>query len=105
VLLDEIQRAPGIFQILRSIIDQRRRKGIRAGQLLLLGSASIELLKQSAESLAGRIAYLELTPFTVGETTTLESGAVDRLWVHGGFPDSFLALEDSASFRRRLAFI
>ena len=66
VVLDEIQRAPGVFQALRGIIDQRRRKGIRAGQFLLLGSASIELLKQSAETLAGRISYLELTPLTRG---------------------------------------
>ena len=58
VILDEIQRAPGLFQVLRGVIDQRRRKGIRAGEFLLLGSASMDLLQQSAESLAGRIAYL-----------------------------------------------
>ena len=56
VILDEIHRAPGIFQVLRSVIDQRRHEGILAGEFLLLGSASIDLLKQSAESLAGRIA-------------------------------------------------
>ena len=67
VILDEIHRAPGIFQTLRSIIDRRRRKGQRTQQFLFLGSASIDLLKQSAESLAGRIAYLELTPFLIGE--------------------------------------
>src|SRR5712691_2989526 len=59
VVLDEIHRLPGLFQTLRSVIDRRRRKGIRNGQFLLLGSASMDLLHQSAESLAGRIAYLE----------------------------------------------
>jgi uncharacterized protein len=60
-ILDEIHRTPDIFQVLRGVIDRRRRKGIKAGQFLVLGSASIDLLRQSAESLAGRIAYLELT--------------------------------------------
>ena len=105
MILDEIHRAPGIFQVLRSIIDRRRHKGIRAGEFLLLGSASMDLLKQSAESLAGRIAYLELTPFTVREIETLGTNAVDRLWVRGGFPDSCLAPDDSGSFDWRLAFI
>lgn len=105
VILDEVHRAPGIFQTLRSLIDRRRRKGIRARQFLLLGSASIDLLKQSAESLAGRIAYLQLTPFTAGEVQALDANAVERLWVRGGFPDSFLAADDSASFEWRLAFI
>jgi predicted AAA+ superfamily ATPase len=105
VILDEIHRAPGIFQVLRGIIDRRRRKGIRAGEFLLLGSASMDLLKQSAESLAGRIAYLELTPFIVREVETLGLDAVDRLWVRGGFPDSYLVSGDSGSFNWRLAFI
>jgi predicted AAA+ superfamily ATPase len=105
VILDEIHRAPGISQTLRSLIDRRRRRGNRARQFLLLGSASIELLKQSAESLAGRIAYLELTPFTAGEVAALSTNAVDRLWARGGFPDSYLARDDSTSFEWRLAFI
>jgi predicted AAA+ superfamily ATPase len=105
VILDEIHRAPGIFQVLRGLIDRRRRKGIRAGEFLLLGSASMDLLRQSAESLAGRIVYLQLTPFTVGEIETLETGALDRLWTRGGFPDSFLAPDDTASLEWRLAFI
>jgi hypothetical protein len=105
VILDEIHRAPGIFQVLRSVIDQRRHEGILAGEFLLLGSASIDLLKQSAESLAGRIAYLELTPFTIKETFKLASNSPDQLWVRGGFPDSYLAADDSASFQWRLAFI
>jgi predicted AAA+ superfamily ATPase len=105
VILDEIHRAPGIFQVLRGIIDRRRRIETRACEFLLLGSASMDLLKQSAESLAGRIAYLELTPFTVREIETLGTNSIDRLWVRGGFPDSYLAPNDSASFDWRLAFI
>ena len=105
VVLDEIQRAPGIFQVLRSLIDQRRRRGIRTGQFLLLGSASIDMLQQSAESLAGRIAYLELTPFTVGEVKDRDVDAVNRLWVRGGFPDSYLAENDAASIEWRRSFV
>lgn len=105
VILDEIHRVPGIFQTLRGVIDRRRRKGIRTRQFLLLGSASMDLLKQSAESLAGRIAYLELAPFRVAEVEVLGPDTADRLWERGGFPDSYLAADDSASFRWRLAFI
>jgi len=105
VILDEIHRTPEIFAVLRGVIDRRRRKGIRAGQFLLLGSASIDLLKQSAETLAGRIFYLELTPFTGGEVTALGPESVERLWVRGGFPDSFLAADDLVSFEWRRAFI
>src|SRR5713101_5739838 len=101
VILDEIHRLPGIFQTLRSLIDRRRRKGKRTGQFLLLGSASIDLLQQSAETLAGRIAYLELTPFTVVEVYQTSAAAGDNLWVRGGFPDSFLAKNDIASFEWR----
>ena len=67
VILDEVQRAPEVFQTLRGLIDQGRRRGIRAGRFLLLGSASIDLLRQSGESLAGRIAHVELEPFNVLE--------------------------------------
>ena len=105
VILDEIHRAPNVFQTLRSVIDRRRRKGIRAKQFLLLGSASMDLLKQSAESLAGRIAYLHLAPFIVTEIGAFGANAADRLWERGGFPDSFLAEDDAASFQWRLAFI
>lgn len=91
--------------MLRSLIDSRRRKGQRSRQFLLLGAASIELLKQSAESLAGRIAYLELTPFTAPAVEGTGAGAFDRLWLRGGFPDSFLAVDDAASYEWRLAFI
>ena len=65
VIIDEVHRAPGLFAPLRSIIDERRRDGRRAGHFLLLGSASIDLLKQSSETLAGRITYCELHPFGV----------------------------------------
>ena len=105
VILDEIHRTPGIFQILRGLIDRRRRKGIKVGQFLVLGSASMDLLRQSAETLAGRIAYLELTPFTFPEVVQRGSSVADRLWVRGGFPDSFLADNDTASFEWRRAFI
>jgi len=105
VVLDEIHRLPGLFQTLRSVSDRRRRKGIRNGQFLLLGSASMDLLQQSAESLAGRIAYLELTPFTVAEIDARGTGASDRLWHRGGFPDSYLAKDAAASMEWRQAFI
>ncbi len=105
VILDEIHRLPGIFQTLRSVIDRKRRAGRKAGQFLLLGSASIDLMHQSAETLAGRIAYLELTPFTAAEVGEASPSATDRLWLRGGFPESFLADDDQASFEWRTAFI
>jgi predicted AAA+ superfamily ATPase len=105
VILDEIHRVPGIFEILRGLIDQRRRRGDRSGHFLLLGSASMDLLQQSAESLAGRIAYMELAPFSVGEVAGGSAELTDRLWVRGGFPESFLAESEAASLRWRAAFI
>jgi predicted AAA+ superfamily ATPase len=105
VILDEIHRVPGIFETLRSLIDQRRRKSKPASHFLLLGSASMDLLQQSAESLAGRIAYQELAPFSVGEVVAIEGQSMDRLWTRGGFPDSFLAANDDASFTWRTSFI
>lgn len=105
VILDEIHRVPGIFETLRSLIDQRRRKSKPARHFLLLGSASMDLLQQSAESLAGRIAYQELAPFSVGEVAAVEGQSMDRLWTRGGFPDSFLAANDEASFTWRTHFI
>lgn len=102
VILDEVHRAPDIFQTLRGLIDQGRRQGRSAGQFQLLGSALIDLLKQSGESLAGRISYIELAPFDV-----LETGAdhTSTLWVRGGFPSSFLAPDDQGSFDWRTDFI
>jgi len=105
VILDEIHRVPGIFQTLRSLIDQRRRKSRPARHFLLLGSASMDLLQQSAESLAGRIAYQELAPFSGTEVADFKDAPMDRLWTRGGFPDSFLSVNDEASFRWRTAFI
>ncbi len=98
VIFDEIHRLPGIFATLRSLIDQRRRKGKRKGQFLLLGCASIDLLQRSAETLAGRIAYEELTPFSVAEVAASGVRTTDQLWNRGGIPDSFLADSDEDSF-------
>ena len=102
VILDEVHRLPGLFQSLRGLIDRGRRRGRRAGRFLLLGSASVDLLRQSGESLAGRIAYLELGPFDVLEVA---AGSHDALWVRGGFPDSFLAADDARSLLWRENFI
>jgi len=102
VILDEIQRTPGLFNILRGVIDQRRRENYRTGQFLILGSASLDLLKQSSETLAGRIAYKELSGLTALEIGYHDQ---DRLWLRGGFPDSYQAQHDEASFRWRLNFI
>ncbi|GGA31726.1 ATP-binding protein [Dyella nitratireducens] len=102
VILDEIQRAPQLFQSLRGLIDAGRRHGRRHGRFLLLGSASIDLLKQSSESLAGRIRYLELPPIHAGE---IGVERLNALWLRGGFPESLLAVTDAASLRWRLDFI
>lgn len=102
VILDEVHRSPGLFPVLRGLIDQGRRAGRKSGQYLLLGSASLDLLKQSGETLAGRIAYLELTPFNVLETPSLPA---DDLWVRGGFPESLLASDATRSLRWRQDFI
>ncbi len=104
VILDEIHRTPELFATLRGIVDRRRRAGLRTGQFLVLGSASVELLKQSSESLAGRIAFVELAPISAGELPT-DRATVDRLWVRGGFPDSLLANTDASSLAWRRAFI
>jgi predicted AAA+ superfamily ATPase len=104
LVLDEIQRKPDLFPILRGVIDAQKRKGKLAGQFLLLGSASLDLLKQSSESLAGRLASMELTPL-LAEEVKAAGRAVDPLWIRGGFPDSFLARGDDASYQWRLAFI
>jgi len=105
VILDEIHRLPGIFQTLRGLIDQRRRQGRRSGQFLLLGSASIELLQQSSETLAGRVASIELPPLLEAEVMGSAPRADQTLWLRGGFPDSFLADTEADSFAWREAFI
>ncbi|TSE19909.1 hypothetical protein Talka_01257 [Tepidimonas alkaliphilus] len=102
VILDEVQRAPELFRTLRGLIDQGRRRGQGTGRFLVLGSASIELLRQSSESLAGRIRYLELGPLDAGE---VGAGRLQALWLRGGFPLSLLAASDAASLRWRLDFI
>ena len=102
VILDEIQRMPSLFESLRGLIDRGIRSGRKTGQFLILGSASIDLLKQSSESLAGRIAFTELAPFHVGEVA---SSSMDQLWLRGGFPVSFLAKSNSLSLRWRRDFI
>lgn len=104
IILDEIQRVPELFAILRGVIDRRRRQGHKTGQFLIVGSASLDLLKQASESLAGRIAYKELPGLTATEISA-DTGDQNTLWLRGGFPDSFLAKTDPASLRWRLNFI
>ncbi|WP_420633970.1 ATP-binding protein [Candidatus Palauibacter sp.] len=102
VILDEIQRVPDLFEPLRGVIDRRRRDGRRTGDFLLLGSASIDLLRQSGETLAGRVAYCEMQPLNVRE---VGHANVDDLWHRGGFPESLQAADDEASFEWRFDFI
>jgi hypothetical protein len=104
VVLDEIHRMPEVFQTLRGLIDRGRREGRRTGRFLVLGSASIDLLRQSGESLAGRIAYVELGPIRLAEIAPSFASLRD-LWVRGGFPDSLLAADDAASLAWRRDFI
>ena len=99
ICLDEIQLMPEFFSILRSEIDRDRK----AGRFLILGSASRDLIKQSTESLAGRISYTDLTPFLLKEVAGIS--AWSDLWLRGGFPDSVLADDDLDSFDWRLDFI
>lgn len=102
VIVDEVHRLPNLFQNLRGLIDRARRSGRRTGQFLLLGSASVDLLKQSGETLAGRIAYLKMHPIDGLEVADKD---IIPLWVRGGFPDSFLAANDRLSQRWRQDFI
>ncbi len=102
VILDEVQHMPELFPVLRSLIDEGRQNGLNTARFLLLGSATGELLRQSGESLAGRVAYLELPPLQA-----LELGAEqqNRLWLRGGFPNSLLAASESKSMDWRLHLI
>ena len=102
VILDEIHRMPNLFPALRGLIDRARRIGRRSGMYLILGSASLDLLQQSGETLAGRVRYLELTPFCLAELGPTDA---DQLWVRGGFPESFLASSDANSMAWRMDFI
>lgn len=103
IILDEIQRTPEIFAPLRGIIDKRRRAGQRKGQFLFLGSASLELLSQTSESLAGRIAYAQLSGLDVLEIDEAGIEKLDKslLWLRGGFPESLLAKNDTISIQWR----
>jgi predicted AAA+ superfamily ATPase len=96
IVLDEIQRLPDIFPVLRSLVDERRRAGENAAQFLLLGSASPDLLRQTSETLAGRISYLEMTPLMLNEVMAADDsmGTMDRHWFRGGYPGSYLAADD-----------
>ena len=102
VVIDEVQVVPDLFKTLRGQIDRRRRQGNRTGQFLLLGSASRALLHQGSESLAGRVSYHELMPFTLPETGAEE---LSPLWLRGGFPESFLAKSGRDSLTWREDFI
>ena len=107
VILDEVQRMPELFGILRGVIDQRRRMGQASGQFLLLGSATGVLMQQSSESLAGRVAYVELPPLLAPEIFTDQPSVADlnALWVRGGFPLSWLAPSDADSMTWREVFM
>ena len=112
VVLDEIHRVPEIFQVLRGQIDERRRMRKEGGKFLILGSASMDLLRQSSESLAGRISYVELAPLTVREVRNQDAlsecrptNGIDRLWLQGGFPPSYLRNDEKASLQWRSDFI
>ena len=93
IILDEIQRLPDLFPVLRGLIDKNRELGRRSGQFLLLGSASMDLLRQSSESLAGRISYLEMSGLNLVEVDGQQQGK-QNLWLRGGFPESYLANDD-----------
>jgi predicted AAA+ superfamily ATPase len=102
IILDEVQRSPEIFATLRGVIDRRRRAGHVVGQFLILGSASLDLLQQSSESLAGRISYATLSGLKPTEVT---ASGFDDLWLRGGFPNSFLSADNNTSFNWRQVFI
>ena len=102
ICLDEIQRAPDLFALMRSMVDERGSNG----SFLILGSASPALLRQSSESLAGRIRYLELTPFLLREVDKTSGGsAIKALWLRGGYPRSWLAVSDEESYEWRQDFV
>lgn len=98
IIIDEIQRAPGLFEVLRVLVDENPK----TRQFLILGSASRELIQQSSETLAGRIGYLQLTPFTLSE---VEHTNLNTLWIRGGFPRSFLANSEAISYQWRKSYV
>ena len=91
IIVDEIQRSPDLFMVLRGLIDKNRRAGRKGEQYLLLGSASMDLLRQSSESLAGRISYIELSGLNILEVPADKPEETHKLWLRGGFPESYLA--------------
>ncbi|TVR18200.1 MAG: ATP-binding protein [Balneolaceae bacterium] len=107
LIIDEVQLKPDLFRLLRGLVDIRKRAGEKAGQFLLLGSASRDLLQHSSETLAGRIRYLELSPFNSLELYKSDPLGfnTDKLWFRGGFPDSFLAVNEDESQAWRNDFI
>ena len=116
VILDEIHRVPELFSTLRAVIDANRRAGKRHAQFVILGSASPELLRQSGESLAGRLAYMELHGINLLEArpamfenlddqNDADTAVLNQLWTRGGFPDSFLASSDRSSLLWRRDFV
>ena len=104
VILDEIQHAPDLFMVLRGLIDRNRWQGRNGAQFLLLGSASMDLLRQSSESLAGRIIHVEMTGLNVLETGD-EKQDIQNLWLRGGFPKSYLEQDDNAAMEWLESFI
>src|SRR5450432_2608505 len=107
LIIDEVQRIPDLFRILRGLVDIRKRAGEKGGQFLLLGSASRDLLQHSSETLAGRIRYLEMTPFSAMEIYKTDPLGFnpEKLWFRGGFPNSYLAETDNESWEWRNDFI
>lgn len=107
LIIDEVQLKPDLFRVLRGLVDIRKRSGERSGQFLLLGSASRDLLQQSSETLAGRIQFLELKPLSILEVQATDPLGFNpvKLWFRGGFPDSYLAQNEDASWNWRSAFI
>jgi len=100
IIIDEIQQKPELFSIIRALVDQDRKNG----RFLILGSSSPDLVKQSSESLAGRIVFHNLSAFLITELES-DKKTVDKLWIRGGFPDSFLAKNEEASLNWRESFI
>ena len=101
ICLDEIQLVPELFSVLRSEIDRNRRPG----RFILLGSASQDLIQKTSESLAGRVGLIELTPFTIGEVEQDTDFELNKLWLRGGYPDSYLALSEQGSVLWRENFL
>jgi predicted AAA+ superfamily ATPase len=107
LIIDEVQRQPEIFRLLRGLVDARKRAGEKTGQFLLLGSASRDLIQHSSETLAGRVRFLELGPLSVLEMSQTDPLGFnfEKLWFRGGFPESYLADTDDESWEWRSDFI